>query len=60
MGPVTLTDGEKWEERMNFVPDRVGDYQKLGFNLYKNESSQPYLKPLRLWINVKSSGQYTA
>jgi uncharacterized membrane protein len=30
IGPIRLADGEKWEEQMNFVPDRVGDNQKLG------------------------------
>jgi uncharacterized membrane protein len=56
MGPIRLADGEKWEEQMNFVPDRVGDNQKLELYLYKNNSPQPYLKPLRLGIDVKSPG----
>lgn len=55
MGPVILAEGEKWEEKMNYVPDRAGDNQKLEFYLCKDESPQPYLKPLRLWLNVRSS-----
>jgi uncharacterized membrane protein len=55
-GPIRLADGEKWEEQLNFVPDRAGDDQKLEVYLYKKDNSQPYLKPLRLWINVKPPG----
>lgn len=55
MGPVILADGEKWEEQKNYIPDRAGSNQKLEFYLYKNGSPEPYLKPLRIWLNVKSS-----
>jgi uncharacterized membrane protein len=54
MGTVILADGEKWEEQMSYIPDRAGDNQKLEFYLYKNENTEPYLKPLRLWLKVKS------
>ena len=54
LGPITLADGEKWERPISFIPDKVGDDLKLDFFLYKNERVEPYLKPLHLWINVKS------
>ena len=54
LGPITLTDGEKWEQLISFIPDKVGDNLKLDFFLYKNEGIEPYLKSLHLWINVKS------
>jgi uncharacterized membrane protein len=54
MGPVRLADGEKWEEQITYMPDRAGDNQRLEFYLYKNDNPEPYLKPLRLWLNVKS------
>lgn len=53
LGPVILADGEKWEEPTDYIPDRAGDNQKLEFYLYKNGSTEPYLEPLRLWLNVK-------
>ena len=54
-GPVLLADGEKWEEQLRYIPDRVGNNQKLEFQLYKNDSPEPYMKPLHLWLNVQSS-----
>jgi len=51
--PVVLGDEQKWEEMVSFTPDRVGDNQKVEFLLYKNRETEPYLKPLYLWINVK-------
>ena len=50
---IRLGDEQKWEEIVSFTADRVGDNQKVEFLLYKNGESEPYLKPLHLWINVK-------
>jgi len=52
VGPMLLANEEKWEEILSFVPDKVGDNVKVEFFLYKNEESEPFLKPLHLWINV--------
>lgn len=50
-----LTNGEKWEERVDFTPQAVGEGQRVDFYLYKNGKDEPYLKePLRLYINVIS------
>lgn len=51
--PIMLGDEQKWEEIVSFTADRVGDNQKVEFLLYKNGETEPYLKPLHLWINVK-------
>ena len=53
VGPVVLGHDEKWEEAVSFTLDRAGDSQKVEFLLYKNGGSEPYLKPLHLWVNVK-------
>ncbi|HUV45599.1 MAG TPA: DUF1616 domain-containing protein [Dehalococcoidia bacterium] len=53
VGPLVLGHDEKWEEAVSFTPDRAGDSQKMEFLLYKNGGSEPYLKPLHLWVNVK-------
>ena len=51
----TLTNGEKWEEEVNFTPQVVGEGQRVDFYLYKNGEDEPYLKePLRLYIDVIS------
>jgi uncharacterized membrane protein len=53
VGPIVLMPGEKWEEKVEFTPTKVGDNQKVEFYLYRNEETAPYLDtPLRLWVNV--------
>ncbi len=53
VGPVVLGYGQTWEKIVNFTPDKLGDGQKVEFFLYKNEESEPYLKPLHLWVSIK-------
>ena len=50
---LSLEIGDKWEEVVNFTPDRAGDNQKVEILLYRNGQSEPYLEPLHFWINVK-------
>jgi uncharacterized membrane protein len=52
LGPLTLTDEEKWSNEVSLGPSRVGDNQKVEFMLYKDGGTAPYLN-LRLWIDVK-------
>jgi uncharacterized membrane protein len=47
-----LDHGEKWVDTVSFVPDRVGDNQKVELILYKMGESEPYRGPLRILINV--------
>ncbi len=49
---INLSDGQKWEQPVNFTPTKAGNSQKVKFMLYKNEQIDPYLS-LNLWINVK-------
>jgi len=52
VGPLVLEHNEKWEKVVSFIIYRIGR-QKVEFLLYKDAESEPYLKPLRLWIDVK-------
>ncbi len=51
----TLAYQQKWEEKVSFIPQVVGEGQRVDFILYKNGETEPYLKePLRLYIDVVS------
>ena len=52
VGPVTLEHDEKWEEIVDFTPDRVGDKQKVEFLLYRQGQSEAYRR-LHLWVDVQ-------
>jgi uncharacterized membrane protein len=52
VGPVTLSNKQKWEEEVSFVPDAPVEDQKVEFLLYKYDEPEPYLEPLYIWINV--------
>ncbi len=52
VGPVVLVDGQKWEGEVGFVAEVAGENQEVEFSLYKDDEGEPYLKPLRLWVNV--------
>ncbi len=54
VGPVRLEQDEKYEETVTFTLYQAGNNQKIEFLLYKNGDTEPYLEPLRLWIDVKS------
>ena len=46
---------QKWEQKISFTPQLVGERQRVDFYLYKNSETESYLKePLRLYINVIS------
>jgi uncharacterized membrane protein len=51
----TLAYQQKWEEKVSFTPQVVGQRQSVDFILYKNGETEPYQKePLRLYIDVVS------
>ena len=51
----TLTNEEKWERKISFTPQSVGEKQKVDFYLFKDSENAPYLKePLRLSLDVVS------
>jgi len=49
---ITLEHDEGWEDEVSFTPEVAGEEQKVEFLLYKNGETEPYLEPLRLWLNV--------
>jgi uncharacterized membrane protein len=50
-----LEHNQKWEEKVSFTPQVVGQRQSVDFILYKNGETEPYQKePLRLYIDVIS------
>jgi uncharacterized membrane protein len=50
--PIQLQTGEKWEQKVGFAPQHIGDNQKVEFLLYKVDNSTVE-NSLRLWIDVK-------
>jgi len=49
---ITLEHREQWENEVSFMPEVAGENQKVEFFLYKNGEAEPYLEPLRLWVDV--------
>ncbi len=49
---ITLGHEEKWENELSFMPEMAGENQKVEFLLYKDGKTEPYLEPLRLWLDV--------
>lgn len=54
IGPISLTDGEKWEEKFTFVPTSAGQDQELDFWLYKGAESEIY-REVHLWLDVEEA-----
>jgi len=53
IGIGELAHEEKWQEIVNFTPDKTGDNRTVEFWLYKNGEIEPYFKdPLCLFIDV--------
>jgi uncharacterized membrane protein len=51
-GPVTLAHDEKWEGIVPFLCNVTGK-EKVEFFLFRDDGTEPYLEPLRLWIEVE-------
>lgn len=52
IGPMQLSNNQKWEDEVSVVPTKVGSDQKVAFLLYKNGGPEPYLI-LHVMLNVK-------
>jgi uncharacterized membrane protein len=51
---VELEHEGKWEKKIGFVPQKVGERQEVEFVLYKD--GEPYFEePLHLWIDVEEA-----
>ncbi len=57
VGPLVLAPGEKWEEKVRFIPMEHGENQKLEFFLFRGSETQPRTPPVYLWINVREVGE---
>lgn len=53
LGPLTLGDGEKREDRVKFSPRRPGQRVKVEFLLFMEGASEPYRR-LHLWLEVRA------
>jgi uncharacterized membrane protein len=54
LGPITLQQGQKWEEEIGFAPAQASEKQRVDFILLVG--GQPYFEdPLHLWINATSA-----
>jgi uncharacterized membrane protein len=54
LGPITLQQGQKWEEEIGFAPAQAGEKQRVDFILLVG--GQPYFEdPLHLWINATAA-----
>ena len=53
VGPIALNDEQSWEGLLSFIPDKVGNHQKVELLLFKNAESDAYLA-LSLWIDVNN------
>ena len=51
VGALTLAHEEKWEQEVSFAPTKVGEKQKVEFQLYKGDENIPS-HILDLWIDV--------
>lgn len=50
--PVVLAHHERWEGPVTITPRTGGGDQKVQLFLFKDGGAEPYLGPLRLWIEV--------
>lgn len=48
----TLQHEEWWEEVVSFAVDEVGEGKNVEFVLFKDDETEPLLKPLQLWVDV--------
>jgi uncharacterized membrane protein len=54
-GGIVLKDGERWEDKLNFLPRGPGTDRVIEFRLYKNGKADAAMVPLRLHVNISAS-----
>lgn len=52
IGPIELKHGDKWTGEAGFTIATMSEEQRVEFALYKKGQSQPYLRPLLLWVDA--------
>lgn len=60
VGPIMLQPDERWEQPVGFSLHDVGDDRPVEFFLYRENTNEPYLGPLRLMIDVVEQSAQTA
>jgi uncharacterized membrane protein len=55
MVPIILSDKEKWEGGVSFIPELAAENQKLEVLLYRDNDITPYLAPLQMWVDIRSA-----
>lgn len=53
IGPIALSNEQKWEHPVEFSADKPGQNQKVEFLLYREGDTAPY-RSLHIWVNVKA------
>ncbi len=54
VGPINLAHTGRWEANVTFVAANAGEDQKVEFQLYRNDGSEPY-RDLHLWLDVEEA-----
>lgn len=52
LGPMVLADEENLDTKVIFIPDVIGENQKVEFFLYKNDEVELALGSLYIWVDV--------
>ena len=52
VGGIIVEHDKKWEQEVIFMPSKAERNQKVEFLLYKDGEAEPYLEPLRLWLDA--------
>jgi uncharacterized membrane protein len=52
-GKLTLSDEQRWEQKINLTPDRIGTQMRLDFLLYADGNMDAPYRDLHLWVNVE-------
>lgn len=52
VGSIVLDNDDEWEQEVSFIPQKVGQAQKVEFLLYKDGELEPCLAALYFWVDV--------
>ncbi len=53
IGPIVVDNEGTWEGEVAFIPQTVGEHQRVEFVLYADGQAEPLFEPIRLWIDVE-------
>ena len=52
VGPIAIPAGDTWEQAVSFIPDKLGENQKVSLLLYEQGKTEPFQTPLSFHIDV--------